>query len=38
MTVCYMEQELEVCMRPDGDKPDVTDLLKNMETMLARMG
>jgi DNA-binding FrmR family transcriptional regulator len=38
MTVCYMEQELDACMKPEGDKPDVTDLLKNMETMLARMG
>ena len=38
MTVCYMEQELDACMQPVGDKPDVTELLKNMETMLARMG
>jgi DNA-binding FrmR family transcriptional regulator len=38
MTVCYMEQELEACMHTEVDKPDVTDLLKNMETMLARMG
>ena len=38
MTVCYMEQELEACINPEGDKPDVPAILKNMETMLARMG
>ena len=38
MTVCYMEQELEARTQPtDADKPDYSELIKNMETLLARM-
>lgn len=39
MTMCFMEQELEAHMRPDEtQKADLSHMLKDMETLLARMG
>ena len=39
MTVCFMEQELENCLKPDeAQKAALDGMLKDMETMLARMG
>ena len=39
MTVCFMEQELESCLQPDeAQKTALEGMLKDMETMLARMG
>jgi DNA-binding FrmR family transcriptional regulator len=39
MTVCFMEQELESRFQPDATQQEGLDLmLKDMETMLARMG
>ena len=39
MTMCFMEQELEACMQPDESQKAGMDLmLKDMETLLARMG
>lgn len=39
MTLCFMEQELDTCMKPDGDqKAGVETMLKDLETLLARMG
>lgn len=39
MTVCFMEQELENCLNPDETQRSKLDgMLKDMETMLARMG
>ena len=39
MTVCFMEQELENCLKPDeAQKTALDGMLKDMETMLARMG
>ena len=39
MTVCFMEQELEKCLQPDeAQKTALDSMLKDMETMLARMG
>ena len=39
MTMCFMEQELEARMRPDeSQKTDLDLMLKDMETLLARMG
>ena len=39
MTVCFMEQELENCLQPDEAQQTALDsMLKDMETMLARMG
>jgi DNA-binding FrmR family transcriptional regulator len=39
MTVCFMEQELSARMRPDeAQKADLDGMLKDMETLLARMG
>jgi DNA-binding FrmR family transcriptional regulator len=37
MTVCYMEQELDACTQTEDRAPDVADVLKNMEKMLARI-
>ena len=38
MTVCFMEQELESKLSPSEDqKAGLSNLLKDMETMLARM-
>jgi CsoR family transcriptional regulator, copper-sensing transcriptional repressor len=38
MTVCFMEQELAVRMQPDAaQKADLDNMLKDMETLLARM-
>ncbi len=39
MTMCFMEQELDSCMRPDdAQKAGLDHMLKDMETLLARMG
>ena len=39
MTVCFMEQELQACMQPDETRQaDIGKMLKDMETLLARMG
>jgi len=39
MTLCFMEQELSACMQPDDtQKVGIEHMLKDMETMLARMG
>jgi DNA-binding FrmR family transcriptional regulator len=39
MTVCFMEQELQARMQPDAaQKADLDLMLKDMETLLARMG
>jgi len=39
MTMCFMEQELQTCLQPpDAQKTGVETILKDMETLLARMG
>ncbi|MBK7004075.1 MAG: metal-sensing transcriptional repressor [Burkholderiales bacterium] len=39
MTLCFMEQELNTCLQPDeAQKTGLDTMLKDMETMLARMG
>jgi len=39
MTVCFMEQELEARLSPGEDqKADLSAMMKDMETLLARMG
>lgn len=39
MTLCFMEQELDTCLQPDdAQKADLALMLKDMETLLARMG
>lgn len=39
MTVCFMEQEIEARLAPgEGQKADLSAMMKNMETLLARMG
>ena len=39
MTMCFMEQELDACLQPDeAQKAGLDHMLKEMETMLARMG
>ena len=39
MTMCFMEQELDTCLKPNEDqKAGVEVMLKDMETLLARMG
>ena len=39
MTMCFMEQELAACLRPDDAQQAGLDLmLKDMEALLARMG
>ena len=39
MTVCFMEQEIEARLNPDeSQKADLSDMIKDMETLLARMG
>ncbi len=39
MTMCFMEQELAARMQPDeSQKADLDHMLKDMETLLARMG
>lgn len=39
MTLCFMEQELENTLKPDEvQKTALEGMLKDMETMLARMG
>jgi DNA-binding FrmR family transcriptional regulator len=39
MTVCFMEQELQARMHPDAaQKADLDVMLKDLETLLARMG
>lgn len=39
MTVCFLEQELQTRINPDAaQKADLDLVLKDMETLLARMG
>ncbi|MDO8285744.1 MAG: metal-sensing transcriptional repressor [Rhodoferax sp.] len=39
MTVCFVEQELQTRIQPDAaQKADLDLMLKDMETLLARMG
>ncbi|TXH88773.1 MAG: metal-sensing transcriptional repressor [Rhodoferax sp.] len=39
MTVCFMEQELNARVQPDeAQKASLEAMVKDMETMLARMG
>ena len=39
MTMCFMQQELGSCLQPDDQqKPGLENMLKEMESMLARMG
>jgi len=39
MTVCFMEQELEQRLAPgEEQKADLSAMMKDMETLLARMG
>ena len=39
MTVCFMEQEMTARLQPDAAKKgDMDQMLKDLETMLARMG
>jgi DNA-binding FrmR family transcriptional regulator len=39
MTVCFMAQELESRLTPDEEqKADLATMMKDMETLLARMG
>jgi DNA-binding FrmR family transcriptional regulator len=39
MTVCFLAQELETHLSPDeGQKADLSAMMKDMETLLARMG
>lgn len=39
MTVCFMAQELEAHLSPDEEqKADLAAMMKDMETLLARMG
>ena len=39
MTVCFMEQELQCRLQPDAEqKAGMDEMLKDMETLLARMG
>ncbi len=38
MTLCFLEQEMEVRMQPDASqKSDLDGMFKDLETMLARM-
>jgi DNA-binding FrmR family transcriptional regulator len=39
MTVCFMEQELAARIQPnEAQRSDLDQMMKDMETMLARMG
>ncbi len=39
MTVCYLEQELQNRIQPDeSQQSDLQAMMKDMETLLARMG
>ena len=39
MAVCYMEQELQTRMQPnENQQSGLHDMMKEMETLLARMG
>jgi len=39
MTMCFMEQELASCLQPDeSQKANMEAMLKDMESLLARMG
>lgn len=39
MTMCFMEQELDARLQPDAtQKTGLENMLKDMETLLARMG
>jgi len=38
MTLCFMEQELDTCFQPTPEEqPAMKNMLKDLETMLARM-
>jgi DNA-binding FrmR family transcriptional regulator len=39
MTVCFLEQELQARLQPDATQQvDLDSMVKDMETLLARMG
>ncbi|MBE0472782.1 metal-sensing transcriptional repressor [Rhodoferax sp.] len=39
MTICFMEQEMDEHLRPDvSQKESLAAMLKDMETLMARMG
>jgi DNA-binding FrmR family transcriptional regulator len=39
MTMCFMQQELDTCLRPDEtQKEGMEAMLKEMETLLSRIG
>ena len=39
MTMCFLQQELDTCLRPDtAQKGDMATMFKEMETLLSRMG
>ena len=39
MTVCFLEQELDARLKPTGEqKADMEPMLKDLETLLARLG
>jgi DNA-binding FrmR family transcriptional regulator len=39
MTMCFMQQELDTCLRPDETQREGMDaMLKEMETLLSRIG
>lgn len=39
MTMCFMEQELDACIKPDdSQKAGLEHMLKDMEALMARMG
>jgi DNA-binding FrmR family transcriptional regulator len=39
MTMCFMQQELDACLRPDEMQREGMDaMLKEMETLLSRIG
>jgi DNA-binding FrmR family transcriptional regulator len=39
MTMCFLQQELDTCLQPDEvQKGDMATMLKEMETLFARMG
>ncbi len=39
MTVCFVEQELAARLQPDAEQQaGLTDVMKDMETLLARIG
>jgi len=39
MTMCFLEQELQVCVQPDeAQREGLEHMFKDMETLLARIG